>query len=319
MGDLETKNTMILYIIKRLLHAIPILLGVTIITFLLFNVVGGDPVYQMVGKGAKQAEIDALRHELGLDRPLYQQYFHYLKQISTFDFGRSYATKQKISTMIRDGIGPSLSLAIPAFIFGSLLGICISLFVAFYRGKIFDRLIVMLSIAGMSVSVLAYIIAGQYYLAYICNLFPISGWEPGLTGIPYLVLPGLIWVVVSIGSDIRFFRTVMLDEVNQDYVVTAYAKGLGKVTVLFRHVLKNAMIPIITRLVIAIPFLYTGSLLLENFFNIPGLGSMSINAINSSDFPVIKAMTFIGSFLYIIGNIVTDICYVLVDPRIRLK
>jgi peptide/nickel transport system permease protein len=273
----------------------------------------------MVGKGADQKEIDALRHELGLDKPLYQQYFFYLKQVCTFDFGRSYTTKQKISSMIKEGIGPSLSLSVPAFFFGSFLGICISLFVAFERGKIFDKTIVFLSVAGMSISFLAYIIAGQYYLAYIANIFPISGWEPGFRGIPFLVLPGLIWVVVSLGSDVRFFRTVMLDEINQDYVQTAYAKGLGKISVLFGHVLKNAMIPILTRLVIAIPFLYTGSLLLENFFSIPGLGSMSIDAINSSDFPVIKAITFIGALLYIIGNILTDICYALADPRIRLK
>ena len=307
------------YIFRRILQAIPTLFGVTLITFILFNVVGGDPVYQMVGKGAGQKEIDALRHELGLDRPLYKQYFFYLKQIVTFDFGRSYANKQKISTMIKEGVGPSLSLAVPAFFCGSLLGIIISLFVALYRGKIFDRAVVVLTIAGMSISFLAYIIAGQYYLAYVAGLFPISGWEPGFRGIPFLVLPGLIWVVVSLGSDVRFFRTVMLDEINQDYVQTAYAKGVGKYAVLFKHVLKNAMIPIITRLVIAIPFLYTGSLLLENFFSIPGLGSMSINAINSSDFPVIKAITFIGALLYVLGNILTDICYVLVDPRVRLK
>ncbi len=310
---------MLSYIIRRIIQAIPTLFGVTLVTFIVFNVVGGDPVYQMVGKGAGQKEIDALRRELGLDRPLYQQYFFYLKQITTFDFGRSYATKQKISQMIKEGMGPSLSLAVPAFFFGSILGIIISLLVALYRGKLFDRLTVVLSVAGMSVSVLAYIIAGQYYLAYMSGLFPISGWEPGLRGVPFLVLPGLIWVIVSLGSDVRFFRTVMLDEINQDYVRTAYAKGLGKYRVLFRHVLKNAMIPIITRLVIAIPFLYTGSLLLENFFSIPGLGSMSINAINSSDFPVIKAITFIGALLYVGGNIVTDICYALADPRVRLK
>jgi len=310
---------MISYVIRRILQAIPTLLGVTLITFIIFNIVGGDPVYQMVGKGSRQNEIDALRHELGLDQPLYKQYLFYLKQVTTFDFGRSYATKQKITTMIKDGIGPSLSLAIPAFIFGSLLGIFISIFVALYRGKFIDRLVVTLSVAGMSISILAYIIAGQYYVAYLVGIFPISGWEPGFKGIPFLILPGIIWVIGSLGSDVRFFRTVMLDEINQDYVQTAYAKGLGKYTVHFRHVLKNAMIPIITRLVIAIPFLYTGSLLLENFFNIPGLGSMSINAINSSDFPVIKAITFIGALLYVAGNMLTDVCYALVDPRIKLK
>jgi peptide/nickel transport system permease protein len=307
------------YLLRRLLQAIPIVIGVSIITFLIFNVVGGDPVYQMAGKSATKEEIAALRHELGIDKPLYAQYFHYLKQITTFDFGRSYATKQKISEMVLEGIGPSLSLAVPAFIFGSLVAIVIALLVAFYRGSWIDRLMVLFAVAGMSVSILVYIVAGQYYLAYLKGIFPISGWEPGAAGIPFLILPGLIWVVVSFGSDVRYFRTVMLDEMNQDYVTTAYAKGLSRVPVLFKHVLKNAMIPIITRLVISIPFLYTGSLLLENFFGIPGLGCMSINAINSSDFPVIKAFTFIGSLLYVVGNIMTDVCYAIMDPRIRLK
>jgi len=273
----------------------------------------------MVGKGATQEEVQALRHELGLDRPLVAQYGHYLKQIATFDFGRSYATKQRISEMLLDGVGPSLSLAIPAFIFGSLVAIIAALLVAFYRGTWIDRLMVLFAVAGMSVSILVYIVAGQYYLAYLKGLFPISGWEPGPAGIPFLVLPGLIWILTSFGSDVRYFRTVVLDEMGQDYVTTAYAKGLGRVPVLFQHVLKNAMIPIITRLVITIPFLYTGSLLLENFFGIPGLGAMSINAINSSDFPVIKAFTFIGSLMYVAGNILTDFCYALVDPRVRLK
>lgn len=310
---------MIQYIVRRLIQAVTIVIGVSLVTFIIFNIVGGDPVYQMAGKGATQEEITALRHELGTDQPLYQQYFYYLKQIITFDFGRSYATKQKISAMILDGLGPSLSLAIPAFIFGSLISIIIALAVAFYRGKWLDRVMVLLAVAGMSISILVYIIAGQYYLAYLQGLFPISGWEPGLAGVPFLVLPGLIWVLVSFGSDVRFFRTVMLDEISQDYVTTAYAKGLGRISVFFKHVLKNAMIPIITRLVISIPFLYTGSLLLENFFGIPGLGCMSINAINSSDFPVIKAFTFIGALMYVVGNILTDLCYAIADPRIRLK
>jgi peptide/nickel transport system permease protein len=175
------------------------------------------------------------------------------------------------------------------------------------------------AVAGMSVSMLAYIIAGQYYLAYLKDFFPISGWEPGLNGIPFLVLPGLLWVAASLGGDVRFFRTAVIEEISLDYVVTAKAKGLGRAAVLFRHVLKNAMIPIITQLVLEIPFLITGSLLLENFFSIPGLGSMSINAINSSDFPVIKAMTFLGTLLFIAGNLLTDVAYALVDPRIRFK
>ncbi len=307
------------YIIRRLLQGIPIVFGVSLITFLLFNVVGGDPVYQMVGKGASAEEINALRHELGLDKPLTVQYLDYVKQIILFDFGRSYATRQKISDMIIEGIWPTLSLAIPSFLFGSLVAIVIAMLAAVYRHKWPDRLILLLSVAGMSVSIVVYIIVGQYYLSYLLGLFPIAGWEAGLAGIPYLILPGLIWIIVSFGSDVRYFRTVFLDEMGQDFVVTARAKGVSAPVVLFVHVLRNAMIPIITRLVMSIPFLYTGSLLLENFFGIPGLGSMSINAINSSDFPVIKAFTFLGSLSYIAGNILTDICYSIADPRIRLS
>ncbi|MBL8028611.1 MAG: ABC transporter permease [Fibrobacteres bacterium] len=307
------------YVLRRILQGIPIIFGVSLITFLLFNVVGGDPVYQLVGKGASAQEVEALRHELGLDRPLPAQYLHYLKQIITFDFGRSYATRQKISEMILDGIWPSLSLAIPSFVFGSLIAIAVAMLAACYRNRWPDRLILLFAVAGMSISIVVYIILGQYYLSYLKGLFPISGWEPGLSGLPYLVLPGLIWVTVSLGSDVRYFRTVFLDEMNQDFVTTAKAKGVSGFSVLFVHVLRNAMIPIITRLVMAIPFLYTGSLLLENFFGIPGLGSMSINAINSSDLPVIKAITFLGSLSYIAGNILTDVCYAAADPRIRLS
>ncbi|NOX96473.1 MAG: ABC transporter permease [Nitrospirae bacterium] len=326
---------MLRYIIRRTLYIIPIVFGVALITFLLFHIAGGNPAEVLAGKHATEEVIKDIEHQLGFDKPLFvngealkkgnlkaafdSQFVFYLKQIVTLNFGRSYSTKQKVSTMLLDGLGPSLSLMVPAFIFGSLLGICIALFCAFYRNSFIDKSLVILSITGMSVSMLAYIIGGQYILAFKLKLFPIHGYARGFAGLKYLVLPGLIWVISGLGSNIRFFRTVMLDETKQDYVRTAFAKGLNKKAVLFKHILKNSLIPIITVLVIALPFLYTGSLLLERFFGIPGLGDMFINAFLSSDFPVMKALVFIGSVLYVFANLLSDICYAWVDPRVRLR
>jgi peptide/nickel transport system permease protein len=325
---------MINYIIRRVLYVIPITFGVALVTFFLFRVVGGNPAYLIAGKNATPEQIKEIEHELGYDKPLFlnfkalkelklkkafdSQFVFHFKQVITFNFGRSYRTKQRITEMLRQGIGPSLSLAVPAFFTGVFIAISISLFCAFYWGTFIDRIIVVLSVIGMSIPFLAFIIGGQYLLAYKAGLFEISGFEPGLGSIKYIILPALIWVISALGGDVRFFRTVMLDEIRQDYVRTAQAKGLERSAILFKHVLKNAMIPIITRLVIAIPFLYTGSLLLENFFGIPGLGNMGIIAIANSDWPVINALTFIGAVLFILGNLASDVCYALVDPRVKL-
>lgn len=295
--------------------------------FLLFNVVGGDPTYDMLGKHASEESLAELRHELGFDRPLYEQFSHQLKQQLFFDFGRSFATKQKISSMLAAGVVPSLCLTVPPFLLGILLSVSIALLVCYFRGTVLDRTVVVATVAGMSITPLAYILFGQYVLAYRWDLFPITGWEypegffdlPGIwTMMSYLYLPWMIWIITGLGSDVRFYRTVLLDEVSQDYVRTARAKGLAEPKVFFKHILKNALIPIITSVVIRIPYLYTGSLLLENFFGIPGLGSLAINGINNSDFPVIKAVTFIGALLFIFFNLVSDVCYALVDPRVKL-
>lgn len=310
---------MFTYVVRRALYVIPLVFGVTLITFLLFHVVGGDPVMMMAGKYATPETMAQLRKELGLDRSLVQQYLYYLKQIVTLDFGRSFSTKQKISTMLMDGILPSLMLSIPAFIFTIIVSTSISLFCAFYRGTWIDRIIVFGSVLGMCISMLAYIIAGQYFLAYKFGLFPIHGFELGINGVKYLVLPWIIWLITGLGYQVRFYRTVILDETNQDYVRTAWAKGLSRNTILFKHILKNSMIPILTNVIIELPFLYTGSLLLESFFGIPGLGNMAVKAIQESDFPVIKFVVFIGSVLFIVANLMSDIAYSLVDPRVELK
>lgn len=308
------------YIIRRLLYTIPIVFGVALIVFTLFNLVGGDPVLLMVGKHASAQTIAELRAELGLDRSLFLQFVDYLKQIVTFDFGRSYSTRQEISDMIARGIAPSMSLAIPAFLATLTLSVSTSLFVAYFRGKTIDKVVVVLCVAGMSIPALAFILFGQHWLAYKAGLFPISGYSTDWVGRwQYLVLPIIIWMTVSLGVDVRYFRTAILDETYQDYVRTARAKGLREKWVFFKHILKNSLVPIITYLVIQIPFLILGSLLLENFFGIPGIGSMLINAINTSDFPVLKALVTISSLMYIAGTLLTDILYKVVDPRVTFK
>lgn len=326
---------MITYIVRRILYLIPITFGVILITFILFRIIGGNPAYQLAGKNASLKQIKEIEHELGYDLPLFinlkelsnfnfkkafnSQFIFHSRQLVTFNFGRSYRTNQKISSIIKQGIGPSLSLSIPAFFIGIFISISISLFCAFYRATLFDRFILVLCIIGMSIPFLAIIIGGQYILAYKLGLFEISGYEFGIKSIKYVILPALLWIIASLGADVRFFRTIILDEIKQDYVRTAQAKGLKKHQILFKHVLKNASIPIITHSVIVIPFLYTGSLLLENFFGIPGLGSIGIMAIENSDWPVINALTFVGTILYILANLISDICYAIVDPRIELK
>ncbi|HRK01655.1 MAG TPA: ABC transporter permease, partial [Oligoflexia bacterium] len=232
----------------------------------------------------------------------------------------SYTTKQQITDMIWRGMPASLSLAIPAFIVEILLGLAIALLVSFYRGTFFDRAVVVLCVMGMSVSALAYILFGQYVFAYWLGLFPISGYDTDiLYRFKYIALPAIIWVVVSLGINVRVFRTFVLDEVNQDYVRTARAKGQSEKKILFHHVLKNALIPVLTYVVIQIPVLITGSFLLENFFGIPGLGSITIDAIHNSDFPVIKAMTTIETLLFMVFALATDLLYSVVDPRVRMR
>lgn len=308
------------YVIRRLLYAVPILIGVTLVIFLLFNVVAGDPTVVLLGKYATPQQMAELRHELRLDQPWLVQYLDTLQSAFTLNFGRSWSTKQQIAHMIQDGAVASLTLSVPAFVISSVVAIAIALLAAFFRGTLLDKTLVVVSVIMMSISVLAYILFGQWFFAYKLGWFEIAGYEYGFPDfIPYIVLPAIIWIVLNIGPDMRFYRTVVLDEVYQDYVRTALAKGLSNRVVLFKHVLKNAMIPITTNLVIQLPSLILGALLIENFFGIPGLGSITLQAINNSDFPVIKAMTILSSVLYILFNIIIDVLYTLVDPRVKLN
>jgi len=243
------------------------------------------------------------------------QLWFFLGHLARLDFGTSDETSQRVSQMIKDGILPSLALTVPMFIVGLIVSVSLSLVCAFFRNSLVDRLFVVVSVILMSVNYLVWIVFGQYFLAYVRRWFPIWGFEHWR----YLILPCVIGVVSGLGASLRFYRTVMLDEMYKDYVRTAFAKGVSKRGVLFRHVLKNAMIPILTSVVMAIPFLYTGSLLLESFFGIPGLGRLSFNALLSADTDVIRAVVVMGAMLYVVVNLITDITYTMVDPRVRLR
>lgn len=310
---------MIRFLARRLLHALATLFGITLLIFALFHWVGGNPALRLVGKNATAEEIARVSRQMGFDRPFWTQYADYLGDLIRFDFGRSWETRQRVAEMILDGLGPSLSLALPAFFAATLVSLTVALIAALYRNRWPDRLLVTLAVAGMSLSMLAFIIAAQYLFAFEAGWFPISGWEPGLRGLPFLALPVAIWVAASVGSAVRFYRAVFLEEMRKEYVITARAKGLAWPRILSRHVLSNAMIPVLTHLVMELPMLFTGSLLLENFFGIPGLGNMSISAINASDLPVIQAMTFVGALLYLGANILGDVLYAVVDPRVRVS
>lgn len=304
------------YTIRRLLYSVPILFGVALVVFSLFHLVGGDPAQLLLGKHATAERVEVVRHELGLDRPMPIQFLGYLQEIVTFDFGRSYTTREEIRQKISDGVIPTLCLSIPAFFLTAILSLAIALVVAYFRGRWIDRLSVVFFVFLMSMPGLAYILFGQYILAAKMGLFPISGYGSGWDDrVKYLALPVLISVFLNLGSDIRFFRNSVIEEVNQDYVRTARAKGLNEFLVYLKHVLKNSMIPVITYVVIQIPYLVLGSLLLESFFSIPGLGGMTVEAVNNSDFPMLKAMTTVISIIYILTTILTDVLYRLVDPR----
>jgi peptide/nickel transport system permease protein len=416
---------MLRYILKRMLQMIPTVFGVILITFILFNVVGGSPALQVLGPHAQPQTLEQFDEQRGFNKPLFpliqgrdvttrayadsdfersvgdwqgmdgvtwtngmivlaaggeyalpvkfalrtdckyaleiesrtdfskpwtkqrtvfqvlekiqtgdtpleirsiklrrlmnnpfdSQFLFYLGQLAHLDFGVSSSTNQRVSKLLADGIGPSLMLAVPIFFIGLITSVMLSLFCAFWRDTWVDRFFVVFSVALMSVNYLVWIVGGQYLLGFKLGWFPVWGFE----SVRYLALPVLIGVFSGLGADLRFYRTIMLDEAHRDYVRTARAKGVSRTGVLFKHVLKNAMIPIITNTVIAIPFLYTGNLLLESFFGIPGLGYLGINAINSSDVDVVRAIVLVGAIVFVIANLLTDICYALVDPRVKLK
>lgn len=309
------------YILRRLWQMIPTMLGVILLVFILFNWVGGDPAYVLAGKMPNPEMIANIRVQLGIDQPYYVQLWIFIKQILTFDFGASWSTGESVSQIITSRLGPSLTILIPLTILQTLIAVALALALAFVRGSLTDRMIMIACTIGMSVSILVYIIVFQYGLAYKLDLFPVQGWGDSLwvNLTHYSALPILIMLVVSIAPGLRLYRTFVLDEVGQDYVRTARAKGLGESRILWIHVLRNASIPIITDVMSSLPALLIGAFLIERFFGIPGIGREVILAVERSDFPVIKAITVYVAAATMIFNLLADLMYQAVDPRVQLK
>ncbi len=324
---------MIAYIIRRLLYAIPILIGVNLLTFVLFFVVNRPDDMARMHLGQKRVTeqaIDKWKQERGYDKPLLWNasvsgidrltdtiFFQKSARLFLFDFGNS-DNGRDISYDITQRMWPSLAIAVPTLIVGLLVEITLALFIVLFRATYIDVWSVVLCVIMMSISSLFYIIGGQYLVGKLLHLVPISGYDTGLNALKFIALPVLIGVIGAIGASTRWYRTIFLEEVGKDYVRTARAKGLSERLVLYKHVLKNALIPILTGIVVILPLLFTGSLITESFFGIPGLGSYTIDAINSQDFAIVRAMVFLGSLLYILGLLLTDLSYTLVDPRVRL-
>ena len=325
---------MLAYILRRLLYAIPILIGVNLLTFALFFVVNSPDdmaVSQLGEKYVTPEAIEAWKAKNGYDKPLFVNadvagieavtdtiFFTKSLRLFAFDFGRS-ESGRNITTDVSTRMWPSLAVALPTFITGIWVNICVALMVVMFHATRLDRWAVFLFVSLMSISYLFYIIGGQYLLAKTWRLVPISGFNADSQPWKFLILPVLVGVVAGIGAGARWYRTLFLEEANQDYVRTARAKGASEIAILFRHILPNAMIPILTGVVVLIPSLFMGSLLIESFFGIPGLGSYMLDAIKSQDFAIVRSMVFIGSILYNAGLILTDISYTWADPRVRLS
>jgi peptide/nickel transport system permease protein len=308
------------FVVRRVWQMLPTMLGVVLLVFVLFNWVGGDPAYLLAGKMANAEAIANIRRQLGVDQSYPMQLWIFIRQIVTFDFGLSWATGEPVSHIIATRLGPSLTVLIPLTLLETLIGVALALAVAFVRGSLTDRAVMIACTVGMSVSILVYIIALQYGLAYKLGLFPVQGWGQGLGEnlLRYAALPILIGLAVSIAPTLRLYRSFVLDEVGQDYVRTARAKGLGERRVMWVHVLRNAAIPIVTHVMASLPALLIGAFLLERFFGIPGIGREVILAVERSDFPVIKAITVYVAVATMVFNLLTDLMYQALDPRVKL-
>jgi peptide/nickel transport system permease protein len=309
------------YIARRLWQMVPTMAGVIVMVFILFNWVGGDPAYILAGKMSSAEQIASIRHQLGIDEPYYVQLWIFLKQIVTFDFGASWSTGESVAHILTTRIGPSLMVMLPMTILETLIAIALALAIAFVRGSLTDRAVMVACTVGMSISILVYMIVFQYWFAFKWGWFPVQGWGDSFFEnlFRYAPLPILIGLAVSVAPTLRLFRTFVLDEVGQDYVRTARAKGLSERRLVWIHVLRNAAIPIITYVMANLPGLLIGVFLLENFFSVPGIGREVIQAVDRSDFPVVKAVTVYVAALTMIFNLLADLLYKAADPRVQLK
>lgn len=306
---------MLKYALRRLWQTVPTTLGILLLAFVLFNVVGGSPAETLLGKNATAEAIAAFNAKWGYDRPLPVQFVRYLGDLCRGDLGFSIEHQEPVLNVLARGVGPSLSLTVPILVIGVVVALVLALAAAARRGRALDHAVLFGSTALMSVNYVVWVLAGQFFLAYKAGLFPVWGYE----SVYNLVLPVFIGVVSSLGADVRFFRAAVLDEIYRPYVLAARAKGIPGRVILFRHVLRNALVPIVTYVSLSIPHLFTGSLLLESFFGIPGLGAVAINAIHSSDMAVVRAVVVIGALLYQFVNLATDLLYAALDPRVTLS
>ncbi|MBR7180405.1 MAG: ABC transporter permease [Kiritimatiellae bacterium] len=310
---------MLKYAAKRILEAIPTTFGVLLLTFALFNIVGASPAETALGKNATAEAIEAFNKKYGYDKPLIfstdSQFVNFVVNLAKGDLGYSVEYNEPVADVLKRGVGPSVSLALPILVFGAFAAIVFALAASACRGMVLDKGILTASTVLMSINYVVWVLAGQFLLSFKAGIFPIWGCE----GAKYYILPVAIGVVSSLGMDIRFFRTAILDEMYKPYVLAARSKGLSSVRIMARHVLRNSLIPIVTYISLSIPYLFTGSLLLESFFGIPGLGSVSINAIQSSDMAVVRSVVVFGALIYQAVNILTDIAAAMLDPRVRLS
>ena len=309
------------YLIRRLWQMIPTLLGVILLVFLLFKFFGGDPAEILAGLNATPEQVQAIRDQLGLNQPWYVQLGIYLKGIVTFDWGRSFATNESVSHIFATRLPATLTVMTPILVLDTLLALPIAMWVAYRRGSLSDRAIMIVSTVALSISFLVYIIIGQYVFGFELGWFPVQGWSDSVVTnlVTYVPLPVMLALMVGVAPQTRLYRSFFLDELGHDYVRTARAKGMTERTVLFKHVLRNAMIPILTNVALALPSIFVGSFLIEVFFSIPGVGREVILAVNRSDYPVIQAFTVYLAMITMLVNLTVDILYKLVDPRVVLK
>ena len=312
---------MLAYTLRRLWQFIPTLAGVVLLVFFLFNWVGGDPAYLLAGKISNPAQIENIRKQLGVDQPYWVQLWIFVKQILSGDFGVSWNTNEGVANIFKTRLGPSLTVLVPLLAISTLLAMAAAMLVAYMRGSLTDRAVMVTCTVAQSVSILVYILVFQYVFAYRLGWFPVQGW--GVTFADnlfrYAVLAIIVGVAVSLAPDIRLYRTFFLDEINQDYVRTARAKGLSEGRIMWVHVFRNAAIPIVTNILLQIPGLLAGAFLIERFFGIPGIGREVILAVERSDFPIIKAVTVYVAVATMVVNLAADLLYKAIDPRVQLK
>ena len=309
------------YVIRRLWQMIPTIFGVILLIFFLFNWVGGDPAQVLAGKISNPEQIANIRKQLGVDEPFWYQLWVFVKQVFTFDFGRSWSTNEEVSRILVTRVGPTLTIMLPVVFIETTLAVLFAIMVAYVRGTLTDRAIMIVCTVAMSISFLVYIIFFQWLFGFILGWFPVQGWSESFLKnlLTYAPLPIMLAVFVGLAPQLRLYRSFFLDEINQDYVRTARAKGVPERKVMLKHVLRNAMIPILTNVGISLPGVFVGSFLLEVFFSIPGLGREIITAVNRSDFPVIKAVTVYLAVITMIINLLVDVMYKWVDPRVSFK